>query len=74
LRTYDRLVTELEIILREIVRFSCNQAPDLQRGFEQESRFISVTESVPPGACAEKIAGMGPNWKSSEISSAFPCI
>ena len=26
------------------------------------------------GPCAEKIAGIGPNWKSSEISSAFPCI
>jgi len=30
-RTYDILVTELEIILREIVRFSCNQAPVSQR-------------------------------------------
>jgi len=25
------------------------------------------------GMC-RKIAGVGPNWKSSEISSAFPCI
>jgi len=25
------------------------------------------------GVCRKKIAGMGTNWKSSEISSVFPC-
>ena len=32
-RTYDILVTELEIILREIIRFSCIQAPGKYSAF-----------------------------------------
>ena len=41
---------------------------------DRVSAVVSLKLCASTGACAEKIAGMGPNWKSSEISSVFPCI
>jgi len=54
-------------------RFHCKQSAKCRQNFEF-LQLASIASYMVAGACAEKIAGMGPNWKSSEISSAFPCI